>query len=364
MKNARTAASHFFPKEDILSLDYCKSGNINDTWILCLRNKKKYILQCLNNNVFKNPAQVMNNIRLVSTYLQRSKNILERPNNLNFFSLHQTMAGNDFFMADNNKFWRLLSYIPDSRIIRAVENGGQARELGKSLGVFHRLLQKMDPSNLSDTIEGFHVTPRYMHAYDKIVSDSIVESRDREVQHCIEFIENHRNITDLLEKRRTMLRTQVIHGDPKVTNFLFHHQSDTVISIIDFDTVRLGPLLYDIGDALRSCCNRSGETPSGKEPITFDENLFSAWLDGYFGEGLFLLTTKDRELIVAATLIITFELGLRFLTDYFAGNRYFTVRFPTHNLQRATVQFQLASSIEKSYQQLGEKVTVIASRYE
>jgi Ser/Thr protein kinase RdoA (MazF antagonist) len=137
-----------------------------------------------------------------------------------------------------------------------------------------------------------------------------------------------------------------MHGDPKVNNILFDRQTQQAVSVVDLDTVKSGLVHYDIGDCLRSGCNPAGEETEQWEDVQFDVELCQGILQGYLSTARSFLTEYDYAYIYDAVRLITFELGLRFFTDYLAGNIYFHVKFPEHNLLRSLVQFRLVSSIE------------------
>ena len=202
---------------------------------------------------------------------------------------------------------------------------------------------------------GFHNTPAYLDQYDEIKVE-LEKKHNPETEFCHQFIDTRRFLATMLDDAPTLSRN-VIHGDPKVANFIFDKNSEKVVSLIDLDTVRHGLLLHDIGDALRSCCNPMGESPPAPEHVHFDPALFSSWLKGYLSEGELLLTNEDKAHIVLAIQVIAFELGLRFLTDHLVGDHYFKIQFPDHNLFRARVQFQLVQSIEDQLKNLQSIVT-------
>jgi len=164
---------------------------------------------------------------------------------------------------------------------------------------------------------------------------------------CSDFIADHRSSADVLEaaKKEGLLAIRVIHGDPKISNILFCAETGQPVSLIDLDTVKPGLLHYDIGDFLRSACNPAGEETMDLEAVRFDIHRCRAGLAGYCSEAGSFLTTCDIGYIFDAIRLMTFELGLRFFTDFLAGDRYFKTTCDTHNLQRARVQFQLAESI-------------------
>jgi Ser/Thr protein kinase RdoA (MazF antagonist) len=238
----------------------------------------------------------------------------------------------------------MLSFISNSRSLVTLASSAQAREIGRLLGCFHRLLSTLSPDNLHDPLPGFHVTPEYLQQYDQICTKNFRPVNEKE-KLCTTLIEQSRHRVDILERNRERLTTTIIHGDPKAANFLFARENDTAISLIDLDTVMPGVLLHDLGDCLRSCCNPAGEEIDNPDQIFFDSELFTALLQGYCSQAADLLNAKDQELLIDAVWLISFELGLRFFTDHLAGNPYFKVRNPQHNLHRALVQFYLAESV-------------------
>jgi hypothetical protein len=118
------------------------------------------------------------------------------------------------------------------------------------------------------------------------------------------------------------------------------------ISLVDLDTVKPGLIHYDIGDCMRSGCNSLGEETEQWEAVHFDPEIGAAILEGYLTQARNFLTEADYEYLFDSIRLLTFELGIRFFTDHLAGNVYFKVKHPEHNLQRALVQFKLTESIE------------------
>jgi len=243
--------------------------------------------------------------------------------------------------------WRTITYVPDSSCTDVVEGAAQARELGIGLGLFHLLISDLPTTALADTLEGFHITPGYLEAYHRALVHT-----DRQPSsgsdHCMAFIREREALCDRLEraKARGELPLRPIHGDPKINNVLLDRHTGEAVALIDLDTVKPGLVHYDIGDCLRSCCNQLGEETNQIDAVHFDLQLADAVLEGYLGvAGSFLSETELRYIPDAAQLI-SFELGLRFFSDYLTGDTYFKANHPDHNLQRALVQFQLTASIE------------------
>jgi len=137
-----------------------------------------------------------------------------------------------------------------------------------------------------------------------------------------------------------------VHGDPKVNNVMIEESTGRAISLVDLDTVKPGLIHYDIGDCMRSGCNPLGEETEDWETVHFDPEIGAAILEGYLTQACNFLTAADHEYLYDSIRLLTLELGIRFFTDHLAGNVYFKVKHPKHNLQRALVQFKLTESIE------------------
>lgn len=328
-------------------------GNINDTWRVTLASGRRLVLQRLHPGVFADPGAVLTNMRLVAAHLTQCA-----PAGVQFLNLVANGAGQDHLIDGAGCCWRLLTHIENSRTVSRLTNPVQARAVGWLLGCFHALTANLDPAHLADPLPDFHITPRYLAHYDW-VREQVGEA----VQHdtageafCRHRIDELRSTADLLEKVRDRLACGVIHGDPKAANFLFAADADRAISLIDWDTIKPGLLLHDLGDCLRSCCNPLGEEESDPAATVFDRQLFLALMDGYLEQGSHLLGSEDRALIVEAAGLISFELGLRFFTDHLEGDRYFKVTRRGDNLHRALVQFHLHGSIAAQRQVLNQQL--------
>ncbi|MCI5224429.1 MAG: aminoglycoside phosphotransferase family protein [Candidatus Electrothrix sp. AR4] len=338
------------------------SGVVNDTWLITLQSDKKYVLQRLNSAVFPDPGLVQENLRKVTDHLQARLAHLkyaseQTDTDFTIFQPVKNDAGDISYKDSNGAWWRLLTCIDDSRSLQLITTTHQAEKIGATLGLFHRLISTLPPASLADPLPGFHNTPLYLEQYDILLPAVL----NPEAEDCRDVIHQRRGDVFLLEnaRKRASISQQVIHGDPKVANFLFSMDTNRVLSLIDLDTVKPGLLLHDLGDCLRSCCNPLGESIKNVEHIVFDKNLFAAVLQGYLSRAADLLTPEDRRLIVDSVRLISFELGVRFYSDYLVNNCYFKVEYPGQNLFRARVQFALVRSIEEQYCDLASIVKSI-----
>lgn len=344
----------FLPSTPVRVLTPIGQGNINDTWRVDLQNGEKMVLQRLHPEVFPDYAAVMHNMRLVTEHLRRVT-LSGAPV---FFRLIANPEGQDYFLDPAGYCWRLLTYIDKTRTLTSLQTRPQAEEIGRLLGQFHLLASSIAPAALADPLPDFHVTPRYLEQYDALF-DSARTRNDLEA-YCQRVIAAERHTAGLLEEARDHLSMQVIHGDPKAANFLFAADADRAVSLVDLDTVKPGLLLHDLGDCLRSCCNRQGEAHPDPAATVFDPDLFQSLLSGYWQQAGHLLVATDRALLVAAVRLISFELGLRFFTDHLSGDRYFKVSHPGLNLQRAVIQFRLNQSIREQGGDLEKRLRALA----
>ncbi len=334
--------------EQITELD---GGNVNDTFLVRLADSdEKIILQRINGQVFQDPGLIMENLR---TIVEHVTNRLKQDRTMagsrwEMIRIYRAHDGRDYVVDDQGEFWRAISYIADATGYDKVLGLEHAREAGRALGLFHRLLSDLNPEKLRDTLPGFHNTPGYLHHYDAIAAAHDLQ-QSAAVRFCAEYIESKRHRASVLEDAVSSgkLQLRIMHGDPKISNILIDNKTGHPVAIIDLDTVKPGLIHYDIGDCLRSCCNQLGEETADHGRVAFDIDLGRAILSGYFTEAGAFLTDHDIAYIYDAVYLLAFELGLRFFTDYLAGNVYFKTDHREHNLSRALVQFGLAASIEK-----------------
>ena len=334
------------------------NGNVNDTYLLEVHSggatAGHYVLQRLNTRVFPQPELVMQNLEALSAHAEQHPLIGQRWEVPRLIANRHT--GRPWLWAEG-QFWRLQSFIEEAVTVEAITNQEQARQVGRGLGLFHFLISDLPPERLADTLPGFHVTPTYLAAYDQTLLCNPIGQDDRE-QWCAAFVEQRRALTPILEdaKAAGLLQLRPIHGDPKINNVMLCAHTGTAVSLVDLDTVKPGLVHYDIGDCLRSACNPAGEEACEIDSVKFDLNLCENLLKGYLDAARTFLSETDLDHIYVSVRLLSFELGLRFLSDHLAGNLYFRTTHPNHNLQRALVQFRLTESIEAQEEQIRQIV--------
>ncbi|MGK7925706.1 MAG: phosphotransferase enzyme family protein [Spirulina sp.] len=343
-------ASQFKSDRQILEVRDFGQGNINKTFRVKIDDSEEcyFILQRINTQVFGQPELVMKNLRVFCDRVGQNldKMTLAQGRRWEIPSVLLTREDRDYYRDREGGFWRAMRFI-EGQTFDTITHSQQAREVGYGLGLFHALVSDIPWEELADTLEGFHILPRYLEQYDRVYADRS-PSATPEVKYALQFIENRRNWATVLEDAKHLgkLPLRPIHGDPKVNNIMMDAETGQAIAMVDLDTIKPGLIHYDIGDCLRSGCNILGEETDNWEAVYFDTNLCEFILQGYCSIAQSFLTKTDYEYFYDSIRAIAFELGLRFFTDYLAGNVYFHAKYPEHNLNRAMVQFKLVESIE------------------
>jgi Ser/Thr protein kinase RdoA (MazF antagonist) len=335
------------------------SGNINDTFLVTVADGTTdcFVLQRINTHVFDRPALVMQNMCAVTEHIRTKlpDRVTGSERRWEVPSVLLTADLQDHWVEPDDTYWRAISFIPDSESIDLIQDIAHGREVGYALGRFHHLISDLDPDRLADTLVGFHITPQYLQQYHRVLP-TYTGAVDPQVDYCLKFIENRHEWAQVLERAKDegKLPLRPIHGDPKVNNVMICTTTQQAIGAIDLDTVKPGLVHYDIGDCVRSGCNPLGEETQDWENVSFDTAMCRAILSGYLSQASGFLTPLDYEYMFDAIRLLPFELGLRFFTDHLAGNVYFKVKHPTHNLDRALVQFKLTESIEAQAAEIRE----------
>ncbi len=326
------------------------NGNVNDTFLVTLgASQEPFVLQRLNPRVFPRPELVMRNLGTCTRHVlaRLARHPLPPGRRWEVPRVLPTQDGRDHLIDAAGSFWRALSFIDAARSVDTITDLGHALEVGFALGRFHNLLSDLSPARLADTLPGFHLTPGYLRHYDEVLAATHPGSSP-EISFALDFISRRRAGAGVLEDARTQgkLQPRPIHGDPKVNNVMLDTATGQAVGMVDLDTVKPGLVHYDIGDCLRSGCNPWGEETENWEQVRFEPETCRALLQGYLASAADFLTENDYRYLYDAVRLLPFELGLRFFTDYLAGNVYFKARHREHNLTRALVQFRLAESIE------------------
>lgn len=328
------------------------SGHINDTYAAVFQERGarvRYILQRINHRIFKNPVALMENIQRVTAHLQAKR----EPRAL---TLIPTRDGGSFHRDALGNYWRAYVFIEGAHTYDAVESPRQAYEAAKAFGRFQRLLSDLPPPRLHDTIPDFHHTPKRFAALEAAIAADAA-GRARSAQKEIEFALARREMTGRLIEAG--LPERVTHNDTKLNNVMLDDLTGEGVSVIDLDTVMPGLALYDFGDMVRTTTSPALEDERDLSKVRMQFPMFEALVRGYLSSAGGFLTREEKRLLAFSGLLITFEIGIRFLTDYLAGDVYFKVHRDGHNLDRCRTQFKLVESIEQQQQAMEQLVETL-----
>jgi Ser/Thr protein kinase RdoA (MazF antagonist) len=322
-------------------------GLINDTFKLAAGGRG-FVLQRINPSVFPNPEQIMTNLLRLSEQACGAGAV-----GLRIPGVVRARDGRPYSRGTDGALWRLMELVEDGVNLPGIESLKQAAEVGRTLGRFHRLAAGLPEGALAVSLPGFHHTPDYLErhlgAREGWAQGPESEGAEgRAVRTCFEQIDRRRGLASVLHTALAEGRIgeRVIHGDPKLDNVLYHRVSGQALALIDLDTVQPGLIQHDLGDCLRSCCNRSGEAPASEAGAEFDLGLAAAILAAYGEETRGMLGAGDIAVLYDAIRLMPFELALRFLTDHLEGDPYFRVSHRGQNLYKARVQLALLADIE------------------
>ncbi len=333
------------------------SGHIHDTFRVKTAepDKDDYILQRLNNRVFKNIPILQNNIERVTEHLHRK--YLEIPGSnvkRECLTLIPAKDGKSWIEDEEGKFWRMYIFITDHKSYDIVDTPGKAFQGGKAIGRFQAMLSDLPGNPLHETIPFFHDIEKRLETFDRIRKTNPVgraEKATEEINFALQRAEEMKIILKLGREGKIPLR--ITHNDTKFNNILLD-QNDKALCVIDLDTVMPGYIHYDFGDAIRTAANVAAEDEKDLSKVRMDIGLFRAYAEGYLSETRDTLNPVEKEYLAFAPRLITYTIGLRFLTDYIDGDNYFKIHHPEHNLQRARAQFKLVSSMEAQYHEMQE----------
>ena len=363
-KEIVTAFEAFERGGSIVSVNQITAGLINATYLIETDKNEKYILQKINTFVFRNPDELMANIVGVTKYL--TDKIKEaggdyKRENLNFLPCS---SGKYYFRDKNNDAWRMYIYVDDALTYNIPKDSNTFRNAGRSFGRFMKLLDGYPAETLFETIRNFHYTPaRYENFLKAVEAD--VKGRKAECTEEINFVNARKTdthkLTDLIAEGVLPLR--VTHNDTKINNVLFDINTDKGICVIDLDTIMPGLSLYDFGDSIRSGANKAAEDEPDLSKVGIDLNLFELFADGFLSETAESLNDAEIENLAFGAKLMTFECGMRFLTDYLEGDVYFRTTYAEHNIVRARNQFKLVADMEAHMDEMNEIIAKCKEKY-
>lgn len=329
-------------------------GIINTTYLATYEENnedKKYIIQKINNYVFKNPFEVMDNIEQVTAFIE-SELKTKKDSYHKTLNIMRSIDNSNLVITTNNngqkEFYRAYSFIENAKSYNNSKDELIIKNVGKAFGNFQKLLNNFPTENLAETIKDFHNTKKRFISFEESVKKDL-KHRASSAQKEIEFILDRKElcglITDKLEEKIIPLR--VTHNDTKANNVMINPETKDFVAVIDLDTVMPGSGLYDYGDGIRSAASNSREDETDLDNVFMDNSMFEKFTEGYLSEVASEITEEEVKLMGKSIEIMTFELALRFLQDYLDGDVYFTCNYEEQNLNRARAHIKMVEDIER-----------------
>jgi len=317
------------------------SGHINSTFMIKTNTGARYVLQHINKYVFKNPAEVMENVSAVTNYLLQQ-------NGGTYTALHymKTPQGLYYHQDARGEYWRMYEFIPGI-CLNLPESDEDLYQSALAFGQFQHLLRDFPAETLHETIPNFHNTIDRYHQFKVSVTADSVGRRPTaaaEIAQLLSWEEKAGTLERLRAEGKLPLR--VTHNDTKLNNVLLNEFTHKSLCVLDLDTVMPGLSLYDFGDAIRFGASTAAEDEPKLSKVSLDLRLFEVYAKGYL-ESVPCLTEEEIRLLPLSAFVMTVEVAVRFLKDYLDGDLYFKIHRPDHNLIRARNQIALAADMER-----------------
>lgn len=332
-------------------------GHINDTFAAYFEKadgkSHRYILQRINSDIFKSPENLMENILRITHHLYKKIKAADGNPERETLNIIPATDGNSFYKSNRGDYWRGYIFIEGAKTYQIVQDYNHFYNGGKAFGRFQKRLSDFPANELYETIPDFHHTPKRFNAFIKALDDDKLNRAQKAIDE-INFVtareKDAKILQNLLEKGSLPLR--VTHNDTKFNNVMIDDITGEGICVIDLDTVMPGLSLFDFGDSIRSGANPAAEDEKNLSKVCMDLKLYEYFTKGFLESAGGFLTAKELEYLPFSARIMTFECGMRFLTDFLNGDVYFKTHREGHNLDRARTQFKMTADMENKYDKM------------
>lgn len=353
----RTVAGSFAIHGSFLSAEPHGSGHINDTcaaWFSQGGTRVRYILQRINDRIFKDPAGLMDNITRVTRW---AKSKLEEAGALDSsrraLTVVPSLGGASHSIDAEGRSWRCYLFIEGARTYDIVESANQAREAAKAFGAFQGLVADLPGPRLHETIPDFHNTrARFEKLKQAVEADAMDRLKGAGPEW--DFVRRREESIDRLIALQASgaVPERITHNDTKLNNVMVDDATESGICVVDLDTVMPGLVLHDFGDMVRTATSPAAEDERDLSKVAMRMPMFEALVEGYLSSARPFLTDGEISELAFSGKLITLEIGIRFLTDHLEGDVYFKTRRPGQNLDRCRTQFALVKSIEDRMEEM------------
>lgn len=357
--NFQLLVSQFIREDAFLKAVPYGEGHINDTYAAYFQRKDgsvyRMLLQRINHHVFSDPLGLMKNISGVTRFLKAK--IQARGGD----ALRETLTvipthGGELCCRDaEGGYWRMYVFIENAATFQSCRNDRDFYNCGAAFGDFQRLLADYPTDRLIETIPDFHNTVKRYEAFQEAVRQDKagrVQTAQDEISFALERKKGVDGLMSLLESGKIPYR--VTHNDTKLNNILIDEKTGKGVCVIDLDTVMPGAACFDFGDSIRFGASTAAEDERDLSKVSMSLHLFEVFAEGYMSVAKDFLTENERLSLPIGAKLMTFECGIRFLTDYLNGDVYFKIHRERHNLDRCRTQFKLVADMESKMDRMHE----------
>ncbi|MBE6558667.1 MAG: aminoglycoside phosphotransferase family protein [Ruminococcaceae bacterium] len=353
----KSVAAHFSFGGTLANIKELTAGNINVTYRLTYTEDglpHQYIIQRINTNAFKDPVSLMDNVGKVTAHIRASYQAEGINPDRRVLTFVPSDNGTLLYTDPEGGAWRAYHYVDGVTAYDQIESADLFREAGRGFGEFQTRLADFPAAELVETIPGFHNTAHRYGAFLKAIEEDAA-GRVASIPDDIAFFKDRKDLAHAIVSKMgdpDMLPLRVTHNDTKLNNVLIDNATGKALCVIDLDTVMPGSSLYDYGDAVRYGACTAAEDEPDTSKIDFDMTLVEAFTEGFVSATAGKLTDTEIRLLPLGVKVITYELAMRFLTDYVSGDVYFKTNYAEHNLVRARAQMKLLTVVEEKYDEM------------
>ncbi len=333
------------------------SGHINDTYQVTYDQggtRLHYTLQRINHHVFRQPELLMENMVRITRHIKekiiaQNKQLSKRTLEL----LHTKSDGKPYVKDKDGNYYRMYVFVEGAHAFDFIETPKQAYAASRAFGGFIQDLTDLPGGRLHETIPDFHNTKARLEMFKQALKADVC-NRAGELGEEIDFVLSHEEDAEVFPRLLSegVVHEVITHNDTKLNNVLIDDSSGKGVCITDLDTVMPGLAHYDFGDMIRTGATSADEDEINLDKVGIRMDFFEAILTGFCRKAGSFLSNEEMELLPFGGKLITYEIGVRFLTDYLNGDKYFKIHRPRHNLDRARNQFKLVKEIEKSFDEM------------
>ena len=338
-------------------------GHINDTFLVLSEQEdaatKKFVLQRLNAEAFKDPDGLMRNVIGISEFLCAEIRANGGNSNREAMAFIRPRSGALYYKDSAGRAWRAYHFIDSVRCYQSADTPELFAASGRAFGRFQRMLKEYPAETLFETIPRFHDTEdRLAKLKAAIEADKMGRVAECEAEIAFALRREADCSVAMQAVREGRLPLRVTHNDTKLNNVLFDEESGEALCVIDLDTVMPGLSIFDFGDSIRFGANHCAEDEKDLSRMFLDLELYEAYAAAFVEGAGGALTRPEIEYLPWGAKLMTLECGIRFLTDHLSGDTYFHISRPGQNLDRCRTQFKLVADMEARW----DEMTAIAEK--